>query len=181
MLKNLRVSIKYIILNNMTIKNLKLLIVFTFLLATISCTKESAIEPAATSTSNKTESSSNIVVETSKGLNETASTGSYSWEETPESFEEELLAIMQSAEHLSSYELKRMEINIRVLENGIYLFTQTLHEVPVPMPMPGAIVCAGSGVSFARCCGDWLEANPDGCLTICSDGSGGYTADDNGC
>jgi len=53
-----------------------------------------------------------------------------------------------------------------------------IDEFPPILPQ---IVCTGSGASFAKCCGDWLDANPSGCLIIRHDGNGGYTADDEGC
>ncbi|TVR36632.1 MAG: hypothetical protein EA392_14705 [Cryomorphaceae bacterium] len=40
-----------------------------------------------------------------------------------------------------------------------------------------AIVCEGSGISFARCVQQWLEDNPGRCLKIYEDG-GTYYADD---
>lgn len=44
-------------------------------------------------------------------------------------------------------------------------------------PPATAIVCQGSGISFARCCKDWLEANPEKCLKVTYSG-GTFTADD---
>lgn len=40
------------------------------------------------------------------------------------------------------------------------------------------IVCRGSGLSFANCCKDWLEAHPGKCLKVYSQ-NGTYFADDN--
>ena len=39
------------------------------------------------------------------------------------------------------------------------------------------IVCRGSGLSFANCCKDWLEAHPGKCLKVYSQ-NGTYFADD---
>jgi len=41
-----------------------------------------------------------------------------------------------------------------------------------------AIVCEGSGYSFAKCVKDWLEDNPERCLKVSMSSGGNFEADD---
>ncbi len=50
-------------------------------------------------------------------------------------------------------------------------------------PNPARVVCSGFiGATFAKCCGDYLKANPSGCLVVTYDASSKtWSADNEGC
>ncbi|MBR9831437.1 hypothetical protein GYB57_04760 [bacterium] len=141
----------------------------------VGCEQEESIKPI----SNNDHASQKVKVKNTQ----TDKSNDLQWEVTPEDLEDEVYNLTVDFSDDPDYEEATITIT-PIPQSSNYLFSLDIDGMagnPNLPPTPEKIVCEGSGYSFAKCVGNWLDANPNGCLLICNDGNGGYTADDDNC